>query len=412
MGDIKVLMFGWEFAPVVSGGLGVVCRSLSQHLAKHNVKINFVLPKIPKQFSVNYLNIINAAEEEVDESLIKYFELPTFLTPYLAEADFDKLSNLWKKKRVMDLDEEIYGWNLFEEVQRYAVRAYTLARQIPHDIIHAHDWMTFKAAINAKKVSGKPLVVHIHATEYERTAGSPNPMIFDYEREGMLAADKIIAVSDKTKEKIVSHYAIDPGKIEVIHNAVDLPDNVSFEAVDDTQRPYKLVLFLARLAPSKGADYLLRAAAKVLKIMPDTKFVFVGKGSMLDDLIYQSIDLGISKNVIFTGFLNHEQVDYAYRQADLFVMPSITEPFGITALEAMRNGTPVLMSKQSGASEVVQNALKVDFWDVDEMANKILAVLMHGNLADSLTHNGYHDLERMSWENQSQKVLNIYNQLL
>ncbi len=413
MGEIKVLMFGWEYAPIVSGGLGVVCRSLSQHLAKHNARITFVLPKIPRKMDVDYLRLVNAEDEEIDESLLKYYELPAFLTPYLTEKDFQKFSSLWKKNNMTVVDEEIYGLNLFEEVARYAVRAYKLAKTIDHDVIHAHDWMTFKAAINAKKVSGKPLVVHIHATEYERTAGNPNPMIYDYEKEGMVAADEIIAVSEKTKEKIVAHYGIDPNKIEVVHNAVDVPNNFSFEVnEDDPDKPYKLVLFLARMAPSKGADYLLRAAAKVLKKMSDVKFVFVGKGGMLDDMIDLSIDLGITKNVIFTGFLNHDQVDQAYRQADLFVMPSVAEPFGITALEAIRNGTPVLMSKQSGASEVIQNCLKVDFWDVDEMANKILAVLSHGTLAETLQVNGIRDLERITWDSQSQRVLDIYQRLM
>jgi glycosyltransferase involved in cell wall biosynthesis len=362
---------------------------------------------------VDYLRLVNAEDEEIDETLLKFYELPAFLTPYLTEKEFQQYSSLWKKKHTSVVDEEIYGWNLFEEVARYAVRAYKLAQTIDHDIIHAHDWMTFKAAINAKKVSGKPLVVHIHATEYERTAGNPNPMIYEYEKEGMLAADEIIAVSEKTKEKIVAHYGIDPNKIEVVHNAVDVPNNFSFEVnEDDPDKPYKLVLFLARMAPSKGADYLLRAAAKVLKKMSDVKFVFVGKGGMLDDMIDLSIDLGITKNVIFTGFLNHDQVDQAYRQADLFVMPSVAEPFGITALEAIRNGTPVLMSKQSGASEVIQNCLKVDFWDIDEMANKILAVLSHGTLADTLKVNGIRDLERITWDSQSQRVLDIYQRLM
>lgn len=410
MEKMKVLMFGWEYAPIVSGGLGVVCRDLSQSLSHKGIQITFVLPKLPRPITVDYLRLINAAENEVDEELIKHIEVNAMLTPYIDMKGFDEM-NAWKRRKLSDFDTEIYGLNLFDEVIRYAAKAYQIARDTKHDIIHAHDWMTFKAAINAKKVSRKPLVVHIHATEVERTAGSPNPLIFQYEQEGMQQADKVIAVSDKTRQIIINYYGINPGKVEVVHNAVAKELSETKQTVLP-KRPYKTVLFLARMAASKGADYLLKAAAKVLTKYQDVKFVFVGKGSMLEDLIDLSIDLGISKNVIFAGFLNHEEVDLAYKTADLFVMPSVTEPFGITALEAIRNGTPVLMSKQSGASEVVKNCLKVDFWDVDEMANKILAVLLHGPLAEQLVNNGYHDLQQMDWDTQGQKVIEVYNHLL
>ncbi|MCA9380410.1 glycosyltransferase family 4 protein, partial [Candidatus Dojkabacteria bacterium] len=206
---------------------------------------------------------------------------------------------------------------------------------------------------------------------------------------------------------------IDPSKIRVVHNAIEKNITPSVVRADMTkQKDEKMVLFLGRLTIAKGADYLLQAAQKVIKVIPDAKFVFVGKGEMIKELIDMSIELGISENIVFTGWLNHEQVDQAYRQADLFVMPSITEPFGLTALEAMRNGTPVLLSRQSGVSEVVQNCLKVDFWDIDAMANKILSVLRYQPLQETLRENGNHDVNHLSWEAQTHKIIDLYNELI
>ncbi|MFQ5492797.1 MAG: glycosyltransferase family 4 protein [Candidatus Dojkabacteria bacterium] len=410
---MRVLMFGWEFAPVVAGGLGVVCRSLSHNLANNGVDVTFVLPKIPRAVHEEKLTIVNASESEVDVSSVEYIEVESLLSPYLNVADFEKMSKELKEKPSQESSSEMYGADLSGEVLKFAVRALDIARKVKHDVIHAHDWMTFKAAANAKSVSGKPLVVHIHATEFERTADNPDPIIYEYERSGMEVADKVIAVSEKTKKKIAYHYGIPRKKIEVVHNAVDESKKVKTKPIltPGLKRVVPTVLFLARLAPSKGADFLLRAAKKVLSINKDVQFVFVGKGSMKEELVDLSLELGINGNVIFPGFLENSRVDRAYRQADLFVMPSIAEPFGITALEAMRNGTPVLMSKQSGASEVVRNALKVDFWDIDEMANKILAVLNHSSLAKTLSEYGYHDLQKMDWDTQSKKVIGIYTAL-
>ncbi|KXK27223.1 MAG: Glycogen synthase [candidate division WS6 bacterium OLB20] len=411
MERLKVLMFGWEYAPIVSGGLGVVCRSIAQNLVSQGVDLTFVLPRLPRRISVDNMQLVNAAETEISEESLTYISVTTMLSPYMTAEDFAELRRQSKLRREDDDTSEMYGANLFEEVIKYAARAFDIALENTHDVIHAHDWMTFKAAINAKSISRKPLIVHIHATEVERTAGNPHPTIYEYEREGMQAADKVITVSELTRQTVIQHYGIAPEKIEVVHNAVDEVSSVPAKTLLSETHDYKTVLFLARLAPSKGADYLLHAAQKVLQMMTDVKFVFVGKGSMEKELINLSKELGIEDHVIFTGFLNHDQVDEAYKRANLFVMPSVAEPFGITVLEAIRNGTPVLMSKQSGAGEVVRNALKVDFWDTDEMANKILAVLKHATLAETLRENGLTDLERMSWEAQIGKIISIYNSL-
>jgi len=228
---------------------------------------------------------------------------------------------------------------------------------------------------------------------------------------GLEYADRVIAVSNKTKDTLVKLYGIDEGKIHVVHNAVEHRTEKGAQLLDEKKED-KIVLFLGRLSIQKGADYLLKAAKRALEIMEKIKFVFVGDGDMLRDLIDLSIELGISDKIVFTGWLTNSEVDRAYRYADLFVMPSVSEPFGITALEAIRNGTPVIMSKQSGASEVITHALKVDFWDVDEMANEILAVLKHTALAKTLTEGGLRDLERINWDKQSDKVIDIYKQLI
>ncbi|MCA9382759.1 glycosyltransferase family 4 protein [Candidatus Dojkabacteria bacterium] len=412
MNSIKLLTFGWEYAPIVTGGLGVVCRDLSKSLAAQGVDVSFVLPKLPKQVSVDYLDIINASEIEITEQTVKHIQVDTLLTPYASYDVYNKQLTALKKR--LDLSEDagsLYGYDLFNEIERYAARAYDIAKEVNPDVIHAHDWMTFKAGINAKRATGKPLITHIHATEYDRSGGNPYMEIVNYERMGMVYADRVFAVSEKTKNTIVEQYMIPEDKITVIHNAVPY-NGERASTVVPADKKEKIVLFLGRMSVQKGADYLLKAAEKVLKIHKDVKFVFVGAGDMLKYLIDMSIDLGISQNVVFTGYMSHEEVDKAYHYADLFVMPSVSEPFGITSLEAIRNGTPVLMSKQSGASEVVSNALKVDFWDTEEMANKILAVLMHESLAETLIDNGYSDLERLSWDKQAKKVIDIYKELI
>jgi len=297
------------------------------------------------------------------------------------------------------------------EVQRYGLIARKIALENKADIIHAHDWMTAFAAIEAKKVLNKPLVFHVHSTEYDRSAFNPHPVILNYETQALNFADKIIAVSQYTKNILVDKYGIDPGKIAVVHNAVDNQPK-DFQASSYKNSRDKVVLFLARLSIQKGADYLLKAAQKVIQKKKNVKFVFVGSGPMLNKLVEMAFDLGIKDNIIFAGALDHDQVDKAYKHADLFVMPSVTEPFGITPLEAMKNGTPVLISKQSGVSEVIKNCLKVDFWDVEQMASKILSILYNDTLSQSLSQNGYHDLRQLTWCTQADKVLAVYQELL
>lgn len=282
-----------------------------------------------------------------------------------------------------------------------------------------NDWLTIPAAILAKKMTGKPLVLHIHATEFDRSGDNgANSRVYDIEKRGMDAADIIIAVSNFTKNKIIKYYGIDPGKIRVVHNAAE---DVS-QALGDTsilEDIYrlksigkKIVLYLGRITLQKGPDYFIRAAEIVLRYNPDVIFIVAGSGDMEHKMIELAAELGISGNMIFTGFLREEKISKVYRAADLYVMPSVSEPFGITTLEAMKYNTPVLVSKQSGVSEVITHALKVDFWDIQEMANKMLAVLEHQALSEALKENGWHDLDKISWKNSAQAVVNAYREAI
>lgn len=409
--SLKVLMFGWELAPIVYGGLGVVCRSITERLIKANINVTYVIPKLPVPVDIPQLKLINASSITLDESKFQLLPVSSTLTPYINSENYIQFMKYIRTSELSGQEGDVYGLDLFAEVERYSYRAGEIAKEQDFDVIHAHDWMTFKAAVHAKEISKKPLVVHVHATEYDRSAGNPNPAVLDYERIGMENADIVIAVSNYTKSIIMEKYNISENKIRVVHNAIEKTTTKVFPEIT-TSPEERMVLFLGRLTIAKGADYLLRSAQKVIQLYPMVKFIFVGKGEMIKSLIDLSIDLGISQNVVFTGWLNHQQVDDAYKKADLFVMPSITEPFGLTALEAMRNGTPVLISRQSGVSEVIQNCLKVDFWDIDDMANKILSVLKYRPLKETLSENGHTDVDHMSWESQTEKIIDIYKEIV
>lgn len=403
---IKTLIFGWEFPPYNSGGLGVACKGLTYALCSLDVKVIFVLPK-KLDIDVDYMKVVFA-----DSASIKCMAINSLLTPYITSHTYTESYNALPFSG-------IYGKNLFEEVNLYCQKAHYIITHEEFDIIHAHDWLTIPAAMLAKKLTGKPLVVHIHATEFDRTGNNgANQLVYEIEKKGMEMADIVIAVSNFTKNKIIHYYGINPRKIRVVHNAVEeltqYAGNVGF--FEDIYRlksmGKKIVLYAGRITLQKGPDYFIRAAKKVLEYNPNVTFVVTGTGDMQNKIIELAAELGISSNMIFTGFLRDEELAKIYRAADLYVMPSVSEPFGITTLEAMKSNTPVLISKQSGVSEVVANALKVDFWDVDEMANKINAVLEHRALAETLKENGWHDLEKISWKNSAQAVLNIYKELI
>ncbi len=400
---MKVLMFGWEFPPFHMGGLGTACYGLTKGLTEKNVDITFVLPKLPFEIK-SHVKLVSA-----DEIKIKLKKITSLLVPYVSSEGYDDI----RRKTPFS---NIYGKDLFAEVQRFAQVAELLAENEDFDIIHAHDWMTFPAAIRVKKKSGKPLVVHVHATEFDRTGGnSVNQTVYELERQGMHSADHIIAVSNFTKDKIVNHYGIHPDKVTVVHNAIEESNGFGHEAGNEEfkiKEKDKIVLFLGRITLQKGPDYFVYAAKKVLEKMNNVKFVIAGDGDMLPSIINKAAEMGIADKVLFTGFLRGKDIDRAYKMADVYVMPSVSEPFGLTPLEAMRNNTPVIISKQSGVSEVIKHCLKCDFWDVDELANKIFAVLNYSALNRSLKENGNAEIKKLNWEVPANKCIEVYQQLL
>ncbi len=394
-------MFGWEFPPHNSGGLGVACYGLSKAISKTGTKIIFVLPKKLKGIKSSFLKIVSPGTTYKTSYYFNSSIYPyaTSSTSQKATSDFFKFA-------------DIKGNSLVEEVLRYASFGGEVAKKEKFDVIHAHDWLSFGAGLQAKKESGKPLVAHVHATEFDRGGGTGiNPFVYRLERKGMEGADKVIAVSNFTKELIVKHYGISPEKVEVVHNGIDFTEKeeLSENIHKVKEAGKKIVLFVGRLTLQKGPDYFIKAAKRICDFSEDIYFVISGSGDMEYQLIEEVARMGISDKVLFTGFLREKGLSEIYRTADLFVMPSVSEPFGITPLESLINGTPVLISNQSGVSEVITHALKVDFWDVDDMAGKILATLNYGSLSDCLVENGRKEAEKLTWDSAAEKCISIYN---
>lgn len=404
---MKVLMFGWELPPFKSGGLGTACRDLIKGLVRNGTQVSFVMPVAPAGAQSEGANVIGA---NGFMSKVKIRKVHSLLGPYQTAREYETVLEAAKRGPGWTTS-GVYGKNLYEEVERYALTAFEIAAEEKHDIIHAHDWMTYKAGINARSQSGKPLVVHIHATEFDRTGGHPNSHIAHIEWEGLNQADLVIANSNLTKKNVMKHYMIPEDKIRVVHWGLD-QDNPAYGLNFSSRlgEKGKIVLFLGRVTVQKGPDYFVKAARKVLDFLPDTKFVVAGDGDMLGRMIDEAASLGMSDHFIFTGFLKGDDVHRAFQMADLFVMPSVSEPFGLVALESMKNKTPIIISKQSGVSEVVSHALKVDFWDIDEMANQIVSVLMHPPLSEELRDNGLREAGTFSLDTPAQKTMAAYSE--
>ena len=396
-------MFGWEFPPFNKGGLGVACHGITKGLSNKGVSTTFVIPKAPEDADGSHVKLIIASNVKG----IKIKEVSSPMAAYMTNSEYqERVRHLLLHGKGTSKD-DIYGQDLFNEVERYAIRAKKIAKNESFDVIHAHDWMTYKAGIEAKKSTGKPLVVHIHATEFDRTGGNGvNQHVYDIEKSGFDKADVICAVSNFTKNKVVNHYGIDPKKIHVVHNAVEFTN--FDEETPKLSGKDKIVLFLGRITLQKGPDYFVKAAKKVIDQDPNVKFIVAGSGDMMPQMVEMAAEHGLSNKMLFAGFLKGKDIDRAYKMADLYVMPSVSEPFGITPLEAMRNGTPVLISKQSGVSEVVQNCLKVDFWDTDEIANKMLSVLKYSSLHRCLQEEGGREVMKFNWDEPAQKCIDAY----
>lgn len=402
---MKVLMYGWEFPPIQSGGLGVACQGIVEGLLGHQHEVFLVLPKTApamQMYDPDKFKILSASQSG---GAVLLESVPTGLySPYMtSEVEYKRyLQKLFKEE-----PNAIYGSNIMEEVFKYASKAAVHAKHTPHDVIHSHDWLTAEAGVQAQKISGQPFVMHVHATEFDRSGENPNQAVYDLERRGMEHADRVIAVSQYTKEMLQKNYGIPDWKVDVVHNAVS-QDVAKRQRSHHIGKKDKVVLFLGRMTMQKGPDYFLHMARKVLDHMDNVKFVMAGDGDMMNQVINMAIDLNVERNILFSGFLKGDEITRAYAEADLYVMPSVSEPFGITPLEAIRQGTPVLISKQSGISEVIKNALRVDFWDVDEMANKVIAALELPALHETLREHSARELEKMSWHKQAAEITKTY----
>jgi len=406
-------MFGWEFPPFNSGGLGVACLGLTRALADRGLEVIFVMPK-KLDLSVPWTRFVFAdggdASGNIDMRIID-----AALTPYLTSASYDE----YRRQGMMMPGGSIYGPNLMSEVKRYAAMAAAIAEKEDFDVIYAHDWLSFEAGMEAKRATGKPLIAHVHATEFDRCGGSwgVNKDVYAIERAGMEASNRVIAVSELTKAILTTRYGIAEGKISVVHNGIDdttapQGDSTLLRLHALKQSGYSVVLFLGRITLQKGPDYFIHAAKRVLEHNPKVIFLMSGSGDMERSMMDLAAQLGIASNLLFTGFLQGHDRYEAYAAADLFIMPSVSEPFGITPLEAMRLGTPVLISKQSGVSEVVNHALKADFWDTEEMANQILSVVGDPHLKNTLSENGVKDAARLTWGRAAEKVDNVVHEVM
>lgn len=414
-------MFGWEYPPLHTGGLGVACQGLVKGLTKNGVKVTLVLPMdLRNHPDAHMLRGPGDATGTIvtDEADIRFIQ--SALQPYDGFAEYAERVQSIGVNNVAAPGQSIadlYGPDLGAAVWRFGEQAVSMTKDLNPDVVHCHDWMTYEAGIRASKYHRVPLVAHIHATELDRTHMQPNQWIADQERNGFLMADRIIAVSNYTKNVLVQHYGINPHKISVVYNGHDAPradlHMQHKNVVTDAKKKHPpLVLFLGRMTTQKNPVAFLDVARLVVDAKPETQIVMAGDGGMLQELVDRACRMDLAENVIFTGKVGKREAEQLYRQADCFVMPSVSEPFGLVALEAIAHGTPVILSKQSGAAEVCDHSFKVDFWDTAKMADCILTVLREEPLARQLRSEAPGILKRLSWKNQAGEVASIYSNIL
>jgi len=426
---MKVLMFGWEFPPHITGGLGTACFGMTKGLMKQGVEVLFVVPKAYGDESQEAVRLVNASDVPIwmnDPVYREYWNQITFLEigsnliPYVGPEEYTNLVENNTSSTEVKLSPVFgerfqfsgkYGHDLMTEVSRYALVGASIASSNEFDVIHAHDWLTYPAGIAAKKISGKPLVVHMHATEFDRSGENVNSNVYDIERKGMEEADKVITVSNLTRNIVIERYGIDPEKVITVHNAVEPTEKSDYIHVQKHVKE-KVVTFLGRITFQKGPEYFIEAAKKVLDKDPNVRFVMAGTGDLMEKMIRRAAKLKISTHFHFTGFLKGENVDRMFALSDVYVMPSVSEPFGISPLEAMRSNVPVVISKQSGVAEVLNHVMKVDFWDIDAMADAIYGLLHYQSLTKMFQTYGTNEVENLKWEEAAGKIKAVYQSAL
>jgi len=423
-------MFGWEFPPHIAGGLGTACYGMTRGLARNDVEVIFVMPHASGDEDQRFVKVVNASDVEAlygdtasgADDIVKkmtFIHIDSNMVPYISPEEYAtyrdefvktgrkvwESGDVWKQRYTFSGK---YGANLMEEVARYAVVAAQVAKDLEgqFDVIHAHDWLTYFAGIAAKRVSGKPLVVHMHATEFDRSGENINTQTYAIERAGMHAADRVIAVSNLTRNIVINKYGVPADRVVTVHNAVRFAEKE--ETLPERGVKDKIVTFLGRITYQKGPDYFVEAAAKVLKRVPNVRFVMAGSGDMMNHVIRRVARLGIADRFHFTGFLRGDDVHKMFQLSDVYVMPSVSEPFGISPLEAMRSNVPVIISKQSGVAEVLDYAVKVDYWDVDAMADAIYGLITYPSLNKMFAEKGLEEVTRLKWNNAAAKIKAVY----
>jgi len=417
---MKALMFGWEFPPHILGGLGTASYGLTQGMWQcGDMDITFVIPKPHGDEDRHFANIIGASQvpvawRDVSRDYVEQ-RIGNVMNPDLYFALRDHIYADFNYMRTNDLGciefSGRYPDNLLEEINNYSIMAGVVARTVDCDIIHSHDWLTYPAGIHAKQVTGKPLVIHVHATDFDRSRGNVNPTVFNIELDGMHHADHIITVSDLTRRTVIEKYGIDPAKVTTVHNAVT-PLSAELLNVQVNKPKEKVVTFLGRITMQKGPEYFVEAAAKVLKLDKDVRFVMAGSGDMMNKMIDLAAERGIADRFHFPGFQKGKQVYEMLKASDVYIMPSVSEPFGISPLEAMQMGVPSIISKQSGCAEILTNVIKTDYWDIDAMADAIYSIITYPAMHAQLQEEGLAEVNRITWDKAGQKVINIYKQVL
>lgn len=422
-------MFGWEFPPHIAGGLGTACYGMTRGLARNGVEVVFVMPRAYGDEDQRFVRVVNASDvetigtrdHEFSEELLEkvsFIHIDSNMLPYISPEEYaayhdefvrsgrtHEWTDVWKQRYTFSGK---YGANLMEEVARYAMVAAQVAKDLEgqFDVIHAHDWLTYFAGIAAKRVSGKPLVVHMHATEFDRSGENINRRVYAIEKAGMQAADRVIAVSELTRRIVIGKYGIPADKVVTVHNAVRFGE--SEEAAPERAVKDKVVTFLGRITYQKGPDYFVEAAAKVLQRVSDVRFVMAGSGDLMNHVVRRVAQLGIADRFHFTGFLKGGEVQRMFRLSDVYVMPSVSESFGISPLEAMRSGVPVIISRQSGVAEVLDYAIKVNYWDVDALADAIYGLLTYPALGRMFASKGLEEVTGLKWTNAAAKIKTVY----
>jgi len=417
---MKALMFGWEFPPHILGGLGTASYGLTKGLSlQKDMEISFVIPKPHGDEDQSFLKIIGACNTPIVWRDVTPEKLQERLNPSMALQDYyDLRDHIYADFRYLYTNDigclefsGRYPNNLLEEINNYSICAGVIARKEEFDVIHSHDWLTYPAGIHAKNVSGKPLVIHVHATDFDRSRGKVNPQVYSIEKNGMDYADHIICVSNLTRDTVINKYHQNPAKVTTVHNAVEPVSKKIEDIVPVRNTNDRIVTFLGRITMQKGPEYFVEAAAKVLQKKKHVRFVMAGSGDMMEAMIRLAAKRGISDRFHFPGFLNGDKVYEMLKSSDVYIMPSVSEPFGISPLEAMQVGVPTIISKQSGCAEILDNAIKIDYWDIEAMADAIYSIISYPAMYEFLKTEGKREVDEIKWEYAGQKVRNIYDRV-